>query len=99
VPRLDIDDIQLRVDQPLVPVWLQQSAPGAVSTTSATFPDPVPLPTLGGGPHLSYMGQWWVFAVLGVIFYGALLRRNARSSSDSSSVPVESEPEPEPISH
>ncbi|MEM8926455.1 MAG: SURF1 family protein [Actinomycetota bacterium] len=47
----------------------------------ASFPDPAPLPPLDGGPHLSYMGQWFIFAVLGVAFYGALLRRTARGGS------------------
>jgi cytochrome oxidase assembly protein ShyY1 len=99
VPRLNVDDIQNRVDETLEPVWLQLAAPEEVPATNATFPDPVPLPTLGGGPHLSYMGQWWVFATLGLVFYGVLLRRNARASSDSSSVPVQPEPEPEPGDH
>ena len=99
VPRLNVDDIQLRVDEPLTAVWLQQSGADRPATTNPVFPDPVPLPTLGGGPHLSYMGQWWVFAILGVFFYGALLRRNARSTSDSSSVPVAPDPEREPVTH
>lgn len=86
-PRLDVSAIGGRVDGLLIPVWLQlgRSDDGAAT---ATFPDPVPLPELGGGPHLSYMGQWWVFATLGVMFYGAMLRRNARSTAGSTSVPI-----------
>ena len=55
---------------------------GALSAMGA-LPDPVPLPPVDGGPHLSYMGQWFIFAVLGAGFYGALLRRNARGGGRS----------------
>lgn len=79
VPRLDVAAIQQRLDgdQSVEPVWLQV-APSGQSAAEATFPDPVPLPELSDGPHLSYMGQWWIFATLGVAFYLALLRRTAR---------------------
>jgi len=39
----------------------------------------VPLPELDDGPHLGYAAQWFIFATLGVLFYGALLRRNSRT--------------------
>ncbi|MEZ5411000.1 MAG: SURF1 family protein [Acidimicrobiales bacterium] len=79
VPRLDVSAIQERLgpDEPVEPVWLQL-APSSQKAARATFPDPVPLPELTDGPHLSYMGQWWIFAALGVGFYLALLRRTAR---------------------
>ncbi|MGF1599912.1 MAG: SURF1 family protein [Acidimicrobiales bacterium] len=77
VPRLDVDAIAERLGgADLAPVWLQL-APDPNQAT-ATFPDPVPLPAVDGGPHISYMLQWFTFATLGVVFYGALLRRNAR---------------------
>ncbi len=79
VPRLDVAAIQARLDDgdPVEPVWLQV-APTGRSAAEATFPDPVPLPELSDGPHLGYMGQWWIFATLGLVFYLALLRRTAR---------------------
>ena len=79
VPRLDVAAIQARMGsgQPVEPVWLQL-APSGEKAATATFPDPVPLPELTEGPHLSYMGQWWIFAVLGIAFYLALLRRTAQ---------------------
>ena len=43
---------------------------------------------LDGGPHLSYMGQWFIFAGLGALFYGALLRRAARGRTSAAPVPV-----------
>ncbi|MEM8926079.1 MAG: SURF1 family protein [Actinomycetota bacterium] len=86
VPRLDVEAVAGRLGDPdaatVVPFWLQLEGRGAGDGGSlASFPDPVPLPPLDGGPHLSYMGQWFIFAVLGLGFYGALLRRTARTST------------------
>lgn len=93
VPRLDVAAIQQRLDgdRPVEPVWLQL-APSGRTASEATFPDPVPLPELSDGPHLSYMGQWWIFAALGLAFYLALLRRTARRGS----APIAPAPAPAP---
>ena len=93
VPRLDVDAIAARLDggagpgeTPVVPVALQLEAGppadadttgGSPSAAGQALPDPVPLPPLDGGPHLSYMVQWFIFATLGMAFYGALLWRMA----------------------
>jgi cytochrome oxidase assembly protein ShyY1 len=37
------------------------------------------LPELDDGSHLGYAAQWLIFATLGVLFYGVLLRRQSRS--------------------
>lgn len=76
LPRFDTERIGFRLGQDLPPVWLQVAP--IDGTGQATFPDPVPLPPLDDGPHLSYAVQWFIFATLGVLFYGALLRRQAR---------------------
>jgi cytochrome oxidase assembly protein ShyY1 len=62
------------------------------SGRDATFPDPLDPPATDGGPHLSYMVQWWIFAVLGTGFYGAVLRRQARAGPAG-------DPEPAVSSH
>jgi surfeit locus 1 family protein len=36
---------------------------------------PVPLPDLGEGPHLSYAVQWFIFSVIAVVGYPLVLRR------------------------
>jgi len=86
VPRLDIAAISGRIGPSelpslegvsVIPVWLQLDGPD-----DATVPDPIPLPGLDRGPHLSYMAQWFIFATLGVIVYVALLRRTARADPD-----------------
>jgi len=81
VPRLDIAAIGQRLDEAVVPVWLQLAprTAAAVGEPGSGFPDPVPLPPFDGGPHLGYMGQWFIFAVLGIGFYLAVLRRQSRA--------------------
>lgn len=77
MPRLDTEALGQRLDRPVSPVWLQMDDRTSSDSGLAQFPDPVPLPELGEGPHLSYAGQWFIFAVLGVGFYLATVRRRA----------------------
>ncbi len=42
-----------------------------------------------GGPHLGYMGQWFIFAVLGLGFYSVLLRRYSRAATEVESAPLD----------
>jgi len=80
VPRMNTDDLAARLGRELPPLWVQVSSEGPLAGGStAQFPDPVPLPELDDGPHLGYAAQWFIFATLGVLFYGALLRRNSRT--------------------
>lgn len=82
VPRLDIAALEERFadrldselgGQSFAPLWLQLESPSA----DGTFPEPVPLPELNSGPHLSYAVQWFIFALLGLIVYLLVLRKRA----------------------
>ena len=42
------------------------------------YPRPRGLPELGSGPHLSYAIQWFAFAVIAVVGYGALVAKQRR---------------------
>ena len=77
LPRLDTERIGFRLGTELPPVWLQLAGDG---DGEPAFPDPVPLPPLDDGPHRSYAIQWFTFAILGVAFYLALLRRQSRGN-------------------
>ncbi len=79
LPRLDTERIGFRLGEALPSVWLQVAPDGETGLVS--FPDPVPLPPIDDGPHRSYAVQWFIFATLGVIFYGALVRRQANGDS------------------
>ena len=79
LPRLDTERVSARLGEPLPTVWLQVAPDDDRGLVS--FPDPVPLPPLDDGPHRSYAVQWFIFATLGVVFYGALVRRQATGDS------------------
>ncbi len=89
VPRLDVAAIESRFAElldtefegrSLAPLWLQLEGPGP----AGSFPEPVPLPALNSGPHLSYAVQWFIFAALGLIVYGLVLRKRAGERSQVS---------------
>lgn len=48
---------------------------------SSVAPLPALRPVLDEGPHLSYTLQWFVFALLALIAFGALLRQEARQEA------------------
>jgi cytochrome oxidase assembly protein ShyY1 len=58
---------------PTVPmyIWQRSSSP----RTPGSLPKQVPPPPLDEGPHFSYMIQWWLFALVGIVGYPILLRR------------------------
>lgn len=55
---------------------------------SQQWPQVLPLPDLGEGPHRSYAFQWFTFATIGTIGYGLLLRRIKRGDQTRGDVPV-----------
>lgn len=76
--RLDVERIDDQVAADLAPVWLQLGS--QTPPVEGGLPDPVPLPPLDEGNHLSYAVQWFIFATLGVVVYLLLLRKRARES-------------------
>ncbi len=83
VPRLDVAAISGRIaetnaSEPL-PMWMQVAGPA-----TDLAPDPVPLPPIGEGSHLSYALQWFTFAGMGAVVYALVLRRQARTNNGSS---------------
>lgn len=66
--------------------------PAYLELASSTPPDsatltPIPLPTLDAGPHLGYMLEWIAFAILAVVGYGILARREAQERRTGSAQP------------
>ena len=74
--RADVARIDQQLPQDALPFWLQlrQQDP----SIGVGDPQPVPVPTLDEGPHLSYALQWFTFTLLVLIFYPLILRRRAR---------------------
>lgn len=86
LPRFDTERLGVRLGRPLPPVWLQVDTIDGVVAGTAARPNPVPLPPLDEGPHLAYAAQWFTFALLGIGFYGLLLRRRAKGHDSTVTV-------------
>jgi surfeit locus 1 family protein len=72
IVRADLGRIQQQYDRPLLPVYVEvEGEPGAAP------PFPIEPPDLADGPHLSYAGQWFLFALIGAGGWVILLRRQA----------------------
>ena len=74
VSRIDVPRIGQQVSPPLLPFWIQLTAPD----DPQALPEPVPPPDLGEGPHLPYAVQWFSFGAVLLGGYAALLRRDVR---------------------
>lgn len=73
--RLDLASLRARLRGPVLPLYVQQLPRGA----AADPPHPVPLPELGEGSHLSYAVQWFSFAAIAVIGFGAVAFRRKKA--------------------
>jgi cytochrome oxidase assembly protein ShyY1 len=76
--RVDLASYTERLGLEVAPAYLQleQQSPPAPD-----LPRPLPRPELGNGPHLSYAGQWFIFASIAAIGYLLVLRKVARSQT------------------
>ena len=77
VRRIDIDQLAPQLPGEVAPVYLD-----LVSSTppvGPADPAPVPAPELSEGPHLSYAGQWLIFAIAVAVGWVFAVRRSIRS--------------------
>lgn len=83
--RVDLDRYSQQLPYALEPVWvtLQQSDP-AQPTPSAgvTGLQPIEVEVPSPSQNLSYMVQWWFFAVIAAVGYVLVLRKVAHSPQD-----------------
>ena len=80
--RGDVDPARLKDSLPyaLLPFVVQQ-LPDSVAAAPAGSPRRLPPPELTNGPHLSYVIQWFSFAVIIVVGSIALFRKAARPAA------------------
>jgi cytochrome oxidase assembly protein ShyY1 len=72
--RVDVARIGQQLPYEVAPVYLELTSP----LPSGGLPAPVPAPELGDGPHLSYAGQWFLFAACAVAGWFFLARRSVK---------------------
>lgn len=77
----------LGIDPALAPSLYLQLEAQEPSRLQA-WPQAIPAPDLGEGPHRSYAFQWFTFATIGVFGYGMVLRRISRGDQTRGDVPV-----------
>jgi surfeit locus 1 family protein len=82
--RADIERIAHQVDYPVAPVWVELASS---DPAGGAFPEPVPLPVLDEGPHLSYAVQWFIFSTIAIVGYPMILRRSARQEAQRANAP------------
>lgn len=95
--RLDVSRLEEQVPYALFPNTLRLQAQDPPQ--SGALPAPAPLPELSEGPHLSYALQWFAFIAIGLIGYGALLRKEARKEGGSGRDGSEPPREPPDVPH
>ena len=81
--RGDVDPAKLKDSLPyaLLPFVIQQlpDCASVASVAPSSLPRRLPLPELTNGPHLSYVIQWFSFAVIILVGSIVLFRKQARS--------------------
>lgn len=94
--RADLGRLQQQVDDDLYPLYLQlqqQSPP------LGPAPVPLPSPDRDAGPHLSYAGQWLLFAAIALVGYPLLIRRSAQHRSGAGRPRAPADRTPPPVPH
>ncbi|HEX2040543.1 MAG TPA: SURF1 family protein [Acidimicrobiales bacterium] len=69
--------LEAELGRDLYPGWVQLVEPDDPSS----FPEPLPEPDFGEGPHLSYAVQWFSFAAIAVIGWVFLVRAAGRGGA------------------
>ena len=85
-PELSVADVDLMAQttgRTLEPVIVQAVT---IDPSTAELPLPIPPPELSEGPHMGYAAQWFIFATIGVVGYGLILRRVSRGDESRGDV-------------
>lgn len=77
--RIDVSAVAQGLGYPLAGGYVELAAERPQQTTAPAL---LPAPEVSDGPHLSYAVQWFLFAVVAVGGWAALLNREARDERD-----------------
>ncbi|MGH2759921.1 MAG: SURF1 family cytochrome oxidase biogenesis protein [Actinomycetota bacterium] len=75
VARIDVETLGRSLPYPTLPLYLALTAQQPAQR--GELPDPISLAELSEGSHRLYAIQWFLFIVIGVVGYAAILRREA----------------------
>ena len=81
--RVDVDRIGEQVPYVLLPAYVELISTVPPPSEPDAQPVPVPAPALDDGPHLSYAGQWMLFAACAIGGWILVVRRTARSGTST----------------
>jgi surfeit locus 1 family protein len=73
VSRIDLDRLSEQLPYQTYPLYLRLATQRPAS--GRRLPETVPLPAPTEGPHMSYAVQWFAFATIALVTYGALIRK------------------------
>ena len=93
IDRIDVDRISADLGYPAYGGYAE-----VISETPATVPSPAPVaaPDLGNGPHLSYAVQWVTFAIVAVVGWYVLVRKEVERLAEEREAAAGAGPDPEP---
>ena len=91
--RADLGRLDQQVPEDLLPVFIQLETQKPAVTDQD--PEPVPMPALDEGPHLSYAVQWAIFTTIALVGYPLILRRRAREIEREAERTDQPGPDPE----
>jgi surfeit locus 1 family protein len=74
--RIDLRRLSGQLPYQTYPLYLRLESQRPASPRP--LPEAVPLPLPNDGPHLSYAIQWFSFAAIAMVTYGALIRRELK---------------------
>ena len=74
VQRIDFDRLAPQLPGNLVPMWVELVSSDPAE--AGPFPQPVAVPELGEGPHLSYAVQWFIFSIAVAVGWVLAVRKS-----------------------
>jgi cytochrome oxidase assembly protein ShyY1 len=84
--RVDIPRLTAQLPGPPVPMYLELTA--SRPAEAGPYPQPVTLPELTEGPHLSYAVQWFIFSIAVVVGWVLAVRKSIRTRRVAGRPPV-----------